>query len=160
MIKSFKGEWLDLISVFIQDNKIRTLLNAVWLSEDAMLDFFIFFWIILRTFLLLINNVMTIKKLFYVGVWINRIIKAFICSFPFYWWVLKLRVIKILTFGGQKLFTGSKKTNLKAIENKIIKIELNCKLHSLNIEDRMVICKEIEKTKINTIENIFSFKNF
>lgn len=65
-----------------------------------------------------------------------------------------------MTFGGQKLFTGSKKTNLKAIENKIIKIELNCKLHSLNIEDRMVICKEIEKTKINTIENIFSFKNF
>lgn len=65
-----------------------------------------------------------------------------------------------MTFGGQKLFTGSKKTNLKAIENKIVKIELNCKLHSLNIEDRMVICKEIEKTKIDTIENIFSFKNF
>lgn len=107
MIKSFKGEWLDLISVFIQDNKIRTLLNAVWLSEDAMLDFFIFFLIILRTFLFLLNNVMTIKKMFYVGVWINRIIKAFICSFPFYWWVLKLRVIKILTFGGQKLFTGN-----------------------------------------------------
>lgn len=73
MIKSFKGEWLDLISVFIQDNKIRTLLNAVWLSEDAMLDFFIFFLIILRTFLFLLNNVMTIKKMFYVGVWINRI---------------------------------------------------------------------------------------
>lgn len=97
--------------------------------------------------------------MFHVGVWINRVIKAFICSFPFYWWVLKLRVIKILTFGGQKLFTGSKKTNLKAIENKIVKIELNCKLHSLNIEDRTVICKEIKKTKINTIDNIFSFKN-
>lgn len=73
MIKSFKGEKLDLVSV-VQDNKIRTLLNAVWLSEDAnvRLSFFCFL-VILRTFLFLLNNVMTIKKMFYVGVWINRI---------------------------------------------------------------------------------------
>lgn len=48
---------------------------------------------------------------------------------------------------------------MKVIENKIVKIELNCKLYFLNIEDRMVICKEIKKIKINIIDNIFFFKN-
>lgn len=68
-------------------------------------------------------------------------------------------------FGGKNylltisLFFFLKKKNLKLIENKTVKIKLNCKLHSLHLKDWMVICKE-RKQKINTIDYIFFLKTF
>lgn len=86
MIKSFKGEWLYLISV-LQD---KEFFSAVWLSEDALSDILgVFYLVILRTLLLLLKCVWLLKNMFmcivfYVSVWINRI-KFSYAVFRFHW---------------------------------------------------------------------------